>query len=544
MKILNLLLFALLIVCTKARSHNSQLSEKIDISHNGWDKVLQLSNGNTFLFHFEARKPIIIKVFSPERKEISNHRFIGKLVDVAALENSELHGIYEVNGEAVVFISQAINNRNTLVALRFHSESGNLIKEQELVTSPSFQKDNRYSLVKNTVLGGYAVFCMKDLQANHTETLNLLVFDEQHNLARNVPVTVNTSEYDYTEHVSTCIGQDGSVIVLLDCMKIVHFPDDNDHFFTVCYLAPEDTAFSNVMTKLPKHIGPVYGIYTYNEFSKMLNIFLVNATTIMRKNGLQTLKEVIHTPFMLWYNKHDIADMKYSPVEHKMANQQLKEATDTLHYTEPVPIRVYTNKFGINTVIAEENIQNAKFSNGNIVASCIGNIVVTKLGENGREIWSATLPKKQYLLNTLSVDELQERGIHTYPFRRPHPESDWLYQFASFYSFTTPKGDCYIIYNDLRSNFYKTLSDTPDPMSSYTNNTNITEASALCYKVTQKRELSKQYLFDSTNTSALPGSVMVESGDYNVKSNTYASLFYFLENDVPTLKLGWIKLDD
>lgn len=544
MKILNLLLLALLVICTKARSHNSQLSEKIDISHNGWDKVLQLSNGNTFLFHFEARKAIVIKVFSPDRKEISSQRFIGQLVDVSALENSELHGIYEINGEPVVFISQHINNRNTLVALRFHPESGTLVREQELATSPSFQKSNSYSLVKNTALGGYVVFCMKDLQANHTETLNLLVFDENHNLVRTVPVTINTSEYDYTKHVSTCIGQDGSVIVLLDCMKIVHYPDDNDHYFTVCYLAPGDTAFSNVMTKLPKHIGPLYGMYTYNEFSKMLNIFLVNATTILRKNGLQTLKEVMHTPFMLWYNKHDIADMKYSPIEHKMANQQLKEATDTLHYTEPVPIRVYTNKFGINTVIAEENIQNAKFSNGNMVASLIGNIVVTKLGENGREIWSAILPKKQYLLNTLSVDELQERGTHKYPFRRPHPESDWLYQFASFYSFTTPKGDCYIIYNDMKSNFDKTLSDTPDPMSSYTNNTNLIEAGAICYKVTQKRELSKRLLFDSTDTSALPGSVMVESGDYNAINNTYASLFYFVEKDVPMLKLGWIKLDD
>ena len=106
MKILNLLLLALLVICTKARSHNSQLSEKIDISHNGWDKVLQLSNGNTFLFHFEARKAIVIKVFSPDRKEISSQRFIGQQVDVSALENSELHGIYEINGEPVVFISQ------------------------------------------------------------------------------------------------------------------------------------------------------------------------------------------------------------------------------------------------------------------------------------------------------------------------------------------------------------------------------------------------------------------------------------------------------
>lgn len=314
MKIFNLLLLFLVVAFTNAGARNYELSEKIDISQVGWDKVLQVSNGNTFLFHFDARKPIVVKVFGPDRKEIASHRFIGKLVDVAALENSELHGIYEINGEAVIFISQAITNRNTLVALRFNTETGNLIKEQLLVTSPSFQRKNTYSLVRNTVNGGYAVFCMKDLVANPQETLNLLIFDDEHKMVRDIPVTIDMKEYDYTKHVSTSIGKDGGIAVFLDCIKIIHYPDDNDHFFTTCYLAPGDTAFSNVMTKLPKQIGPLYGTYTYNEFSKILNVFLVNATSIVRREGLRTLTEVIYTPFMLMYPKNNFADMKFSPI--------------------------------------------------------------------------------------------------------------------------------------------------------------------------------------------------------------------------------------
>lgn len=544
MKIFKLFPFFCFVAVFHAHARNSQLSEKIDIPQTGWDKVLQMSNGNTFLFHFEPRKPIVVKVFNPERKEINSHRFIGKVVDVVALENSELHGIYEVNGEAVIFISQAINNRNTLVALRFNAENGKLIKEHQLVASPSFQRKNTFSLVRNNAAGGYAVFCMKNLVVNPNETLNLIVFDEQHNQVRDIPVTVNTKDYDYTQHVSTTIGDDGSIVVLLDCKKIVHYPDDNDHFITVCYVAPGDSAFSNAMTKLPKQVGPLYGVYTYNEFSNMLNVFLINATTILRNNGLQTLREVVYTPFMLYYNKYNLGDMKYSPIQHALANKQLKEAKDSLSHTEPVPMRVYTNSFGINTVISEENFQGVRFSNGNTVATCIGDIVVTKLAENGREIWSEILPKRQYLLNRLSVDELQLRGNKTYLFRRVLPISDWLYQFASFHSFTTPNGDCYVIYNDMRSNFDHTLADTTEPMSSYTDNTYLTNASAVCYKVTPKRESSKQYLLDGINTSILPGSVMIEGGDYNAKNNTYAGLFYVLENGEEMLKLGWVKLDD
>lgn len=209
-----------------------------------------------------------------------------------------------------------------------------------------------------------------------------------------------------------------------------------------------------------------------------------------------------------------------------------------------MPLRVYTNKYGVNTVVSEENSKNAIFPNGNVVGTCIGNIVVTKVGENGREIWSETLPKRQYLIDTLRANQLYHRGTHTSLFRREQPESDWLYQFASFYSFETPDGDCYIMYNDLQSNFDHTLSDTPDPVSSYTGDNNITNASAICYKVTARRQSTKQYLLDGIQTEISPGSVMIESCDYNEKANTFAGVFYLLENGVSTLRLGWVKLDD
>ncbi|HEY9178234.1 MAG TPA: hypothetical protein VIN07_11105, partial [Flavipsychrobacter sp.] len=487
---------------------------------------------------------IVVKGFGPDRKEIASNKFIGKLVDVVALESSDLHGIYEINGEAVVFISQAITNRNTLVALRFNAQTGNLIEEHQVATSPSFQRKNTYSLVRNTVNGGYAVFCMKDLVANPRETLNLLVFDDEHKVVRDIPVTVDVKEYDYTKHVSTSIGNDGGIAVFLDCIKIIHYPDDNDHFITTCYLAPGDTAFSNVMTKLPKQIGPLYGTYTYNEFSKTLNVLLVNATTVVRTAGFRALSEIIYSPFMLMYSKSNLADMKFSPVKHEIANKQLRDATDTTKYTEPVPLRIYTNKYGVNTIISEENKQNVRFPNGNTAGSYIGNIVVTKVGEDGREIWSETLPKSQYLLYVMPADHLHRRGSHKFLFRREQPESDWLYQFSSFYSLETPNGDCYVIYNDLQSNFNHTLSDTPDPVSSYTGNNNITNASAICYKVTARRQSTKQYLLDGIQTEISPGSVMIEGCDYNEKANTFAGLFYLLENDVPTLRLGWVKLDE
>lgn len=544
MKVLNLFLLFFFTTLSSVVAYNYELSDKLDISQAGWDKILQVSNGNTMLFHFEARKPIVVKVFGPDRKEVGGHRFIGKLVDVVALENSELHGIYEINGEAVIFISQAINNKNTLVALRFNTQTGKLIKEQELATSPSFNRKNDYSLVRNTVNGGYAVFCMRDLRAAKEETLSMLVFDEQHNMVREVMMSLDTKEYDYVKHISTCVGSDGTIAVTLDCIKIIHYPDENDHYFAVCYLPVDATAFSNVTTRLPQKIGPYYSAYTYNDFGSTLNMFLVNATTLEVKNGLETLWDVRYTPFMLRYSKANLADMKFTPIVHDMARKQLGEEVDDPGKADLVPIRIYTNKFGMNTVISEENNIGVRFPNGSDVGTFIGNIAVTQMSDEGKEVWSATMPKMQFLLRSLTAKELSERGTHTYLFRRSDPTSDWLYQFASFYPIMTPKGDCYIIYNDKQSNFNRSVSEEIEPVSSYTDNTNITHTNAVCYKITRKKELTKHYLLDDAPDAASPGAVMLEGADYNDKANTFSSVVCQWEDGKSVLKMSWVKLDD
>lgn len=531
---------ALLLLSVCARATNYELSEPVDLPLTGWNKVLQLSNGNTMLFHFEARKPVIVKLFDSRRKEIASVKYIGKLVDNNALERSALHGIYEVGGEAVIFLSQDINNSSTLVRICFNIDNAKLAAEKALITSASFKKRFNYSLAYNKISGGYAVFCMLDLVANFQDDAHLEVFDEKHNKIKHVVYKTQRDLYDEVKHINTCIGNDGTIAILLNGSKIIKYPSEDEHSIITCYLAPGEDTFCISTTKLPKYISTQYGMYAYNDFSKTRNIYMVGGTTVEYKRGLETVHEVLYNPFMLMYNKEQLENMDYAPLECKLANIQVKEKIDTSASIKAQPIRTYINKYGVSTIISEEVSHNIRLQ-GVVTSHCyVGDIVVTQVNETGKEMWSTIIPNRQYVRNLITASHIRDRGELTYLFRHADPTSDWLYQFASFYSFMTNNGDCYVIHNNLRQNFNKTIADKIIPMSSYTA-TDFMDADAVFYKITRKREVSQSYLLEESNVANY--SVAVESADYHESGNTFAAMFIQKDGGKYIHKLAWRKMD-
>lgn len=538
------LLLALLICSFRLSASGYELSDKIDLPLTGWNKVLQVSNGNTLLFHFELSKSIVIKVFDKERKEIASQKYPGKLVDMIALQRSTVHGVYEMNNEAVIFISQPILSKETLIRLCFNITTGKLITEQKVVESQSFKKNLSLSLVRDSTHGGYAVFCMKDLIANFEDDAYLEVFDEKHNYVRRVVYKTQRKEYDYTNHVTTCIDKDGNIVVIMDCSKIVKYPNENAHSIVACYLPYGDSAFSPITTQLPKHVSTDYGIYSYDEFRKKLNIFMVGATMILYKNGLQTLQRPLFSNFLLMYNREDFKDMAYSPIDYSIANKERAAVIDSTDPFKPQPLRVYTNKFGLNTLISEDIVPNVRL-NGEITSyTYLGDIIVTQINDEGQEIASFTLPKRQFLEHFITRDRIRYRGTKFNLFAHNDSYAEWEDQFISFNTFMMPTGDCYVVYNDHRSNFGRDSTAEITPVSNY-RRIQYEDTDAFIYRITKKREVTKEYLLEP-----IPGknyAALVEGADYNNRLKTYAAVVVENEivegeNNKKTLKLAWKKI--
>lgn len=535
-----LFIIAFFAVLTNLHAQDYELSEQVNLPLTGWNKVLQASNGNTLLFHLEARKPMTVKVFNKERKEIASVKYVGKVLDMQALERSELHGVYEINGEAVLFIGQAIYNKETLVRVCFNTETGKLTAEKPIIESQSFKKRLSFSLVRNKIHGGYAVFCMKDLVSNFTDDSFLEVFDEQHNIIRRVVYPTNRKEYDETHHVSTCIGNDGAVAVMFNCNKIINYPKISENSIVTCYLGHNDTTFTIMTTKLPQFVGTDYGMFSYDDFAKRLNVFMVGATTIVRNNGLQKIAKPIYSHFMLRYLKEDVSNMDYSAINYSLAAKQLTNMPDSNNPYRPMPMKVYTNKYGLNTLVSEDIKTNLVLNGVSTSHTYIGDVVVTQINEEGREIWSTILPKRQFIKNQLSHHSLRNRNHFTNFFRYYDPNSDWLYQFSSFNSYMTPDGNYYIIQNDHRNNFAPANPENLTPVSTYAQ-VGFINTDAVYYKITKKREVTKHYVIEPPATASY--AAMLEGADFNEANATYSALFVENDGGKMIMRMGWRKLN-
>lgn len=535
MKLLQTLL-GLILFCSIAYSNDKIISDPIDIPLTGWNKVLQLSNGNTILFHFEARKAIVTKMFNTEHKEISSHRYLGKHIAMPALERSEVHGIYQIGQEAVVFMSQDINNRNTLVRLCFNIETGKINSEEIVIQSQSFKKNLTFSLKKNNVTGGYIVFCMIDLEANFKETLHLKAFDANHNLTKDHTIDFENDKYDYVNHISTCVEKDGSVLVSFLAQKIINYPDVMENFLVLSFLPADTLPPSNIITKMPSDCSPYYANYTYNNYGRTINYFLINALNGYIKNGLQRIPTKVYSSLFLRYNVENFGEMKYQSFNHDLAREEIKKIDSTNITMRPVPVSISTNKFGISTIISEDNITNTLIDGKVSRYTYVGNIYVTIVDNNGKELWSSTIMKKQFVENNLTTYSLHKRGTLKYLFRQ-EPKQDWDNQFASFYTVENQYHSRFIIYNDLIDDLNN------QPLDSIKSIYSFSKTKAVCYKIGRRRDVQKEYLFDTKNENE-NYSCLLESSDYNTTADTYAALLMHRNGEELTLRIGWRKLDD
>ena len=139
-KIVQVFLLAILSSTTTiiAQQFHVEKSEVFDEPGGGWNQILQLKNGNTFLLHMEDKGGIDVTVYDKSRKIAAQKNITGKLWDPADVVDKWL---YEINGEPVVFLNLQDHYQRTLVRIRLNPADGGMIKE-EIVTSAGAAKSS------------------------------------------------------------------------------------------------------------------------------------------------------------------------------------------------------------------------------------------------------------------------------------------------------------------------------------------------------------------------------------------------------------------
>lgn len=544
-RIIFLLLFQMAVCCSAQTSY--LVSDPIDIPQEGWNKVLTVSNGNTLLFHFEPRKGILVKVFDSTHKEVASHKHLCKILDINQLDQAIIRGIYDINGEADLFIEQSYFNNNTLILLRINALDGTLIEERKLVQSASFANKSRYSVLKCRNESGYSVFCMKNLVTHPDDTAELLRFNDKHELIGRVPFNVDTKPYDYAYLVDADIDRfNGAIGISLQLAKKevsgIHPVFSRD--LLAGYLPAGQSVFSYKLLKLPQDPPNVYSTVLYGRFAysaalQQANLVILSRTSYAYQDGIAS---GVHTNLnSLFIGMGDSGLHAAWLANDKIAEYAKAYYRDTLATYNGVPTQIFSDDAGNSTVIYEEYAAENTVEQGqNRMRTSLGNTGIAMYNAAGQEVWGMALPKAQSLRSYMSAGYIAERHSFKYLFRGHRPD-DYEKQFASIDCYSN-KNSYYIFYNDFASNAADAEDSVLKTVYQYNFENAFDNTNAFYYKVDQNREVKKYFLFGIPEKGQSKANFL-ESADYDERNNTYTTLLLFREGKKATCHIAWCKME-
>jgi hypothetical protein len=405
-----LLLLMIIVVCN-AQTNTYSMSNPLDIPQTGWNKVLCMKNGNTLLLHFETGKKIQVKVFDSTHKETGSRIDACKVLDILKIADARFKGLFEVNGEAVLFIDQDHGSKHGLVRVRFGAVHGNIIGEDLAWESHSENKQTIFFVMKNKEDDNYEVVYCTDVRhpAKHNETL-VRYYNNKHGIIKDVPLEVDDrTKYDYCNVVGA-EAQPNGILVTMSLETIVingtlnrgksYTPsgaiyDHNLHFF---YIPKGNNNPVTRLVNVGNAVFPNYCIYTYNQFAQASNLLLYSYKPVVDRFGLNLVTGGLSRNIFFKIDTQE-KTVGLNLIKNAEATKYLGAQTgDTTKIFVGVPAKLFTNENGLSTLVSQSFDQyggletRVRYNH----EMYYGKICITQFDDNGNEIWGKVLPLAQY----------------------------------------------------------------------------------------------------------------------------------------------------
>lgn len=535
-------------ICSWSQEPACTLSNPISIAETGVYKVLCLQNGNTMLLHLEPSKPIDVKVFDSTHKLIASKEHGGSELNVNVFKTSLFKGLFEVNGEAVLFFQQPYLSKQRLVRMRIDGTTGNIISEDVIGQSKSMAKPMQFYVMPDKRDGTYAILYFTDVSQFKECEVSVKFYNSKHEVKTEVPVAINRKAYDYMNVLSADVLPEGTCVTLRFSELKVNGTAGGvgdgrsavyENYLGIYYIPKDSQVVQSRVIDLTTDVYPFYSQASYNKFANSVNVLALSYQDIVLHNGLDRQPSALTAVLFLKYDENG-RDLQHAWINNSMATDYLKQQTDTNHMYRGIPVKYFTTSTGLSTVISQsynryQNVEtNARSS---VFESYFGNIGVTKFNDEGEEIWGTVLPVSQYFKSYkhyYSAFELGKRHQDQDLFS-DLPEQIHNRQFVSVNAYEHNRNN-YIIYNDLKENFGRSFRAASDTVYDFLT------ANAICYKINRKNEVTKYNLLGGEPDAEYRAS-FIEGADFDERRGVYATLVQVRRRDYTALRMAWCKME-
>ncbi|MGO4291470.1 hypothetical protein [Chitinophaga sp. RAB17] len=504
----------------------------------GWDKLMQLKNGNTFYLHFSKKEGLSVSVYNAAHELTVTDTLHTQQWNSSDLESTEIDGIYEINGQPVIFLQQLVKYNPVLYRLVLDGETGKLVREDKLGELPSIQhrsvfvEDNLAShdiyVEKDPNSDYYAValFSGAAIQKNDSihERIQILHFSPTHDIINKGWFYVADTSYSYFSYISMAVAGKAQVYLGTVAFNAKRAEGDAGPRVLFSMLSADSATFAHHVLDYTAGAGNVGGyIQAAPAVGQVRMVLYIPAKQKEGGSGIIM-------------NTFQAATGKLKKHVQLAFPELARNVELNLGYKDPykgTPQRLLLNEDGSSTLLME-NLSFFKQGNSQInkLHTNLGDIGIALLDTIGRENTTMAVSKYQVITGICEPFQLQRRTKSEWMFRNKIAAlntNTWL-----SYDYIPRPDVSFVLFNDYLQYLDTGGSDKVRKPLKF-----ATDANFVCYRF-YKGKMERLFLFGVPEVTK-GYACMMGAADYNAQNGVYATVLISRKGLDKKANIAWIK---
>ncbi len=531
-------LIALLFAFTylHAQSPKIEKSEAFDEPTEGWNKVFQLTNGNTFFFHFTKRDGIDVSVFDKSRKLIANKTLSSEVWNPRKMKNSVIEGLYEINGEPVLFLMQTEGKVPVLYRIRLDPMTADIVKESKLGSLPkpdifSFNAEGDDIFVeKDPGSDNYAIIYFNGYAKDKSEQIRVVHYNGKHKVINKAYYDSPDENFKYLRFIGAIVDGDKSVYMATYGASSLKGKDG--HVF-VARLDAKDSVFYNRTLDFTEDFKDTKSVMSYNHYNNTIQLLTLSYTT-GKNHFFSGSRTSYYLSLISYIEPGSLNLLSVKPVLGEKINDYVHTKLGLDENYNGLSQQMIINKDKTTTILSEEMAEEKVVDQrGNVVSATtfLGAIGVSELNEDGTERKGYLMVKKQAAAGILKPLYIATRAKGKWSNQMGYA----LHNSFLSYDYISTEKNRYILFNDNPRNIDKDEDEIKRRLV-----TGVNKLNTVCYSLPS---LDKFYLFGNPESKDVSNACYIEASDYNKNNDTYATILIERNGHDRQARMVWINFE-
>lgn len=502
------------------------LSKAFPEPDNGANRLLLLKNGNTLYFHFTPDDGIRAVVYDANHHQKAQTTLTGKTWEDRDMKRSELKGIYEINGQAVIFLQQVNKRTPALYRIVVDAQTGRVVKEDQIAELPKYGAFAGYSMLfghvkpddfyveKDPESDYYAVVQFYAFSSSTDARIEVVHYSPDHQELNRAFFESPNKEFKYLDYQAIYVHADEYVFV---ASFGYNGEKDKNGKMIVSSLHKGAKNFEHAVLDFTNGYKDVLSGVVYDAPNKTIRLMSVTSDKNLDNEKSIKFRGRSFVLSMMYIDPATLKVTHHNYMEDTYVNNYAKEHLSFKHDYVGMPQDFCLNPDGSATIMLEEmkpilhtsSSFNSGFgsSSSSYWTTEFNDIGIAKVDAQGQEIGGYAVAKSQETMNYFGYWRNYRRDRGEWSFRRNGLTGNHTLAPFFSYQYMHPLKTDYIIFNDYNKNIRNSSESYRDKKEMHY----ASETSTVCVRRGEDGTIDKFFLYGDPGDKDINRYTILES---------------------------------